>query len=59
MLVQGLSRSERLWAFLNLSLSFNMGGQHMNPLDTISGTIIAGVILAFILTYVIKLIAGV
>ena len=35
-----------------------MGEQHMNPLDTISGTIIAGVVLAFILTYVIKLIAG-
>jgi hypothetical protein len=30
----------------------------MNPLDTITGTIIAGVVLSFILTYVIKLIAG-
>lgn len=30
----------------------------MNPLDTISGTIIAGVILSIILMYVIKLIAG-
>ena len=31
----------------------------MNPLDTIPGTIIAGVVLALILMYVIKLIAGV
>ena len=31
----------------------------MNPLDTIKGTIISGIVLAFILAYVIKLIAGV
>jgi hypothetical protein len=31
----------------------------MNPLDSITGTIIAGIILAFILVYIIKLIAGV
>ena len=30
----------------------------MNPLDTISGTIIAGVVLTIILAYLIYLIAG-
>lgn len=30
----------------------------MNPLDTIKGTIIAGVVLAIVMTYAIKLIAG-
>ena len=40
-------------------VSFYQGEPHMNPLDTISGTIIAGVVLAIILMYVIKLIAGV
>ena len=34
------------------------GGGKMNPLDTIVGTIAAGVVLAMILTIVIKLIAG-
>ncbi len=31
----------------------------MNPLDTIKGTIIAGFVLAVVLTYVIKALAGV
>jgi len=30
----------------------------MNPLDSITGTIVSGIVLAFILVYVIKLIAG-
>jgi len=38
---------------------FLKGEQHMNPLDTISGTIIAGVVLTIILAYLVKLIAGV
>ncbi len=31
----------------------------MNPLDTIAGTIIAGLVLSIILTFIIKVIAGV
>ncbi len=34
------------------------GGGEMNPLDNIIGTIVSGVILAVILTFIIKLIAG-
>ena len=34
------------------------GGGKINPLDTIVGTIASGVVLAVILTFVIKLIAG-
>lgn len=30
----------------------------MNPLDSITGTIISGIVLAIILTFVIKAIAG-
>jgi hypothetical protein len=30
----------------------------MNPLDSITGTIISGIVLAFILAYIIKVIAG-
>jgi hypothetical protein len=33
-------------------------GGKMNPLDTIVGTIASGIVLAVILTFIIKLIAG-
>ncbi len=32
--------------------------KNANPLDTVHGTIIAGLILAVVLTYVVKLLAG-
>lgn len=32
--------------------------KNVNPLDTIHGTVIAGVVLAMVLTYVVKWLAG-
>lgn len=35
------------------------GGRRMNPLDSITGTIVSGLVLAVILVFVIKAIAGI
>ncbi len=35
------------------------GGNAMNPLDSITGTIISGIVLAIILVFIVKAIAGV
>lgn len=33
--------------------------KHINPLETIHGTVIAGVVLAIVLTFVVKWLSGV
>ncbi len=40
-------------------LDSNRGAAHMNPLDSILGTIISGLILSVVLVFVAKAIAGV
>jgi hypothetical protein len=40
------------------SMALGAGDSSMNPLDTITGTIITGLVLAVVLVFVIKALAG-